>query len=198
MRQAGTRELFDYWNRLRGERDAPERSEIDLAAIRGLLHDIFMLEVDAGHRFPFVMSGSRVNALFCAEQKSRSFLDLWPLREAHNIAAVLLTVVDAACPVVACAEARPEGYAKADVEILLLPLHHNGHAQARILGLLAAAAKPTWLGLLASEPLTLRSLRAIDEPAFPVVKPLGAQLSGPQRFEAAEIRRHLRVFQGGK
>jgi hypothetical protein len=77
-------------------------------------------------------------------------------------------------------------------------LHQNGHAQARILGLLATAAKPTWLGLLASEPLTLRSLRAIDEPAFPLIKPLGAQLSGPPRFEAAEIRRHLRVFQGGK
>ncbi len=197
MRQAGTRELFDYWDRLRGERDAPERSQIDLAAIRGLLHDIFMLEVDAGHRFPFVMSGSRVNALFCAEQKSRSFLDLWPLQEAHNIAAVLLTVVDAACPVIACADARPEGYAKADLEILLLPLHHNGRAQARILGLAATAAKPTWLGLLAIEQLTLRSLRAIDGTALPATS-LGAEFSAPQRLAAAEIRRHLRVFQGGK
>jgi hypothetical protein len=198
MRQPGTRELLDYWNRLRAGRDAPERSEIDLAAIRGLLHDIFMLEVDAGHRFPFVMSGSRVNALFCAEQKSRSFLDFWPLREAHNMAAVLLTVVDAACPVVVCAEARPEGYAKADVEILLLPLHHNGHAQARILGVLSTAAKPTWLGLLPSQQLTLRSLRAIDDTVLPVITPLGAQFSGPRRLEATEIRRHLRVFQGGK
>jgi hypothetical protein len=198
MRQAATRELFNYWNRLRAGRDAPERSEIDLAAIRGLLHDIFMLEVDAGHRFPFVMSGSRVNALFCAEQRSRSFLDLWPLREVHNIAAVLLTVVDAACPVIACAEARPESYAKADVEILLLPLHHNGHAQARILGLLATAAKPTWFGLLASEQLTLRSLRAIDDAVLPVLTPLGAKFSGPPRLEATAIRRHLRVFQGGK
>ncbi len=198
MRQAGTCGLFDYWNRLRGERDAPERSEIDLAAISGLLRDIFMLEVDAGHRFPFVMSGSRVNALFCAEQKSCSFLDLWPLQEAHNIAAVLLTVVDAACPVLACADARPEGYAKADLEILLLPLHHNGHAQTRILGLLATAAKPTWLGLLAIEQLTLRSLRAIDDTALPAVTPPGAQFSGPLRLGAAEIRRHLCVFQGGK
>lgn len=181
MRQAGTRELFDYWNRLRGERGAPERCEIDLAAIRGLLHDIFMLDVDPGRHFPFVMSGSRVNALFCGEQKGRSFLDLWPPREVHNIAAVLLTVVDAACPVIAYADAWPEGYAKADLEILFLPLRHNGHAQARILGLMAAAAKPTWLGLLPVEQLALRSLRAIDDTALPAVTMLGAQFSEPQR-----------------
>lgn len=196
MRQAGTHELFHYWNRLRAERAAPERSEIDLVAIRGLLSDTFMLEVDVGHRFPFVMSGSRVNALFCAEQKSRSFLDLWPLREVPNIAAVLLTVIDAACPVVACADARPEGYAKADLEILLLPLHHNGHAQARILGLITPAAKPTWLGLLAVEKLTLRSLRAVDGTTLPAVT--GALFSEPPRLEMPELRRHLRVFQGGK
>ncbi|MFZ0730314.1 MAG: PAS domain-containing protein, partial [Methylovirgula sp.] len=91
MRQAATRELFDYWNRLRGERGAPERSEVDLAAISKLLADTFLLEIDVAHRFPFLMSGSRVNALFCAEQKSRSFLDLWSPRDAHNVAAVLLT-----------------------------------------------------------------------------------------------------------
>jgi hypothetical protein len=195
MRQAGTRELFDYWNRLRGERGAPERSEIDLAAIRTLLSDIFLLDVDADHYFPFLMSGSRVNALFCGEQKSLSFLDLWPRHEHHNLAAVLMTVIDAACPIVVCAEAKPEGYAKADLEILLLPLYRNGHAQPRILGHIAPAAKPTWLGLLAVEPLTLRSLRAIDETVLPE---LGAQFSEPQRREGAEMRRHLRVFQGGK
>jgi hypothetical protein len=196
MRQAGTRELFDYWNRLRGERAAPERSDIDLVAIRGLLSDTFMLDVDFGHRFPFVMSGSRVNALFCAEQKSRSFLELWPLREVHNIAAVLLTVIDAACPVVACADARPDGYAKADLEILFLPLHHRGHAQARILGLMAPMAKPTWLGLLAVGQLTLRSLRAVDGTMLPLVT--GAEFSERQRAGGRELRRHLRVFQGGK
>jgi hypothetical protein len=196
MRQAGTRELFDYWNRLRGERAAPKRSDIDLAAIRGLLSDTFMLDVDAGHRFPFVMSGSRVNALFCAEQKSRSFLDLWPMREIHNIAAVLLTVIDAVCPVVACAEACPEGYAKADLEMLFLPLHHEGHTHERILGLMAPAAKPTWLGLLAVDQLTLRSLRAVGDVALPYLP--GARFSEPQRLGDRDLRRHLRVFQGGK
>jgi hypothetical protein len=142
MRQSATRELFDYWTRWRGDHLAPERSEIDLAEIRGVLAEIFMLDVDTARKFSFLMSGSRVNALFCAEQKGRSFLALWPPREAHNITAVLLTVVDAACPVIASAGARPEGYADADVEILFLPLRH-GDAQARILGLMAPARQPS-------------------------------------------------------
>lgn len=195
MRQPGTRELFDYWNRLRGTRGAPERSDIELAAMRGLLADIFMLDVDAAHRFPFLMSGTRVNALFCGGQKGRSFLDLWPPREIHNIGAVLLTVVDAACPVVACAHAQPEGYARAELEILFLPLRHNGYAQARILGIMAASTKPSWLGLLPVELLTLRSLRAIDESVE--CDAAGTKFEPPPRLGPG-IRRHLRVLEGGK
>jgi hypothetical protein len=196
MRQAGTRELFDYWNRLRGKRGAPERSEVDLAAISKVLADTFLLDIDVAHRFPFLMSGSRVNALFCAEQKNCSFLDLWSPRDVHNVAAVLLTVVDAACPVVACVEARPEGYAKVDLEILLLPLRHNGYAQARILGLMTPAARPTWLGLLAVDQFSLRSLRAIDDRELP--NPPESRLLAPEPVGTAETRTRLRVFPGGK
>jgi hypothetical protein len=96
--------------------------------------------------------------------------------------------------VVAAADARPEGYANADLEILFLPLRHNGYAQARILGIMTAAAKPSWLGLLAVEQLTLRSLRAIDETAAPVER----VCEPSQHLGASERRGHLRVFEGGK
>lgn len=203
MRQPATRELFDYWNHLRGNRAAPERSDIDLVAIRGMLADIFMLDVDPSHYFPFVLSGTRINALFCGEQKGQSFLDLWPPQEVHNIAAVLLTVVDAACPVVAAVQARPDGYREADIEILLLPFHHHGHAQARIMGLMAAAAQPSWLGLLPAQYFILRSIRAIDSgaPRRDAIGPAFVSLLPnklPRRRISPEIRGHLRVFKGGK
>ena len=103
MKHQATRELFDYWNRLRGSRAAPERAEIEFAAIRNLIADMFMLKADAAHRFPFVLSGTRFNALACAEQKGCSFLQLWAPQEQRNIAAMLLTVMDASCPVLATA-----------------------------------------------------------------------------------------------
>src|SRR5579863_3160979 len=122
MKHHATRELFDYWNRLRGSRAAPERAELDLAALRGLIADMFMLKVDAAHLFPFVLSGTRINALACAEQKGCSFLDLWAPSDAQNVAAMLLRAMDASCPVLAHATATPEGWPAHDIEILFLPL----------------------------------------------------------------------------
>ena len=47
-------------------RAGTDRADIDLAAIRGTLSDLFMLDLDAAHQFPFLMSGTRLNAFFCA------------------------------------------------------------------------------------------------------------------------------------
>ena len=46
MKHPSNRELFDYWNERRGERLAPERADIEPGAIRQVLGDTFVLEVD--------------------------------------------------------------------------------------------------------------------------------------------------------
>jgi hypothetical protein len=209
MRQSATRELFDYWNALRGERAAPERAEIDPAAIRNVLAETFMLEVDLAHKFPIRLSGTRINALFCAEQKKEPFVDLWAVREARNVAAILATVAEQACPVIAGAVAAPKGYDELEIEILFLPLRHAGdmagpkmsHANARILGSLSAARRPPWLGLLPVEKLALRSLRTFNESVPPLMSGLipdlfPSNLSAPK--DKFEMRGHLRVFPGGR
>ncbi len=205
MRHAAIRELFDYWNGLRGDRAAPERADIDLAAIRNLIADLFMLEADAQHRFPFVLSGTRVNALACAEQKGRSFLDLWSPQEARNIAAMLLTVLDASCPIVAKAVASLQGFNDYPIEILFLPLGRRGQQRARILGLTAPAVPPSWLGLLPVKNLTLRSLQTMDEKVppgdFDIRHLFADTMPVPQAQPSGQSVRsfgHLRVFEGGR
>ena len=42
MKHPSNRELFDYWNERRGERLAPERADIEPAAIRHVLGDTFV------------------------------------------------------------------------------------------------------------------------------------------------------------
>ena len=44
MKHPSNRELFEYWNERRGTRLAPERADIDPAAIRKVLGDTFVLE----------------------------------------------------------------------------------------------------------------------------------------------------------
>ncbi|QXX74520.1 PAS domain-containing protein [Methylovirgula sp. HY1] len=205
MRHRAARELFDYWNALRGSRPAPERAEIDLAAIRGLIADMFMLEVDAADLFPFVLSGTRVNALACAEQRGRSFLDLWARQEQHNVTALLLSVIDSACPLIAVADAKPAGWQDYEIELLLLPLGRRGQDRTRILGLIAPSTPPSWLGLLPVQDLSLRSVQTIDNAAAPngfdpeilfKTAPVAPQA---KRF-GAPLKKvlHLRVFQGGR
>ena len=162
MKHEATRDLFAYWDALRGERAAPERSEIDPTAIRHILADTFMLDVDVAARFPFRLAGTRVNGLFDAEQKGCSFLDLWRPEERRNVAALLMTVTDGASPVVAGGSGAPIGEEPCRFEVLLLPLRHFGKTHSRILGMITPADRHDWLGLLPLGPLALRSLRVVD------------------------------------
>jgi len=205
MRQKGTRDLFAYWNGLRRSRAAPDRAEIDPAAIRHVLADTFMLEADALERFPFRLSGTRINALFDAELKGRSFIDLWRAQDSKNMAALLVNVIESACPIFAAVAAAPEGYSPAELELLLLPLRHRGKTQGRILGLMACVEQPTWLGLLPAQHLVLRTLRIVhDDNAAPIGSKAQSKYAEPAIPRAAamaslfEQRGHLRIYPGGR
>lgn len=205
MKHPATRELFAYWNGLRGDRTAPERSDIDPAAIRAVLADTFMLDVDMPQGFPFRLAGTRVNGLFDAEQKGQSFLSLWRPMERRNMAAVLMTVADGACPVVAGAAGAPMGQDECAFELLFLPLRHYGRTHSRILGLIKTATRPAWLGLLPLGPLTLRSLRIVDTPDAEIRSEqiaVGQEVALTPRLAPGEAvpttRPYLRLIQGGR
>ena len=192
MRQAATRELFAYWDRLRKGRAAPERAEIDPAAIRNVLADTFLLEIDSACLFPIRLSGTRLNALWLSEQKGHSFLDLWADNERRDAMALILTVLDGAHPVIAGVSAAPQGRQPMELELLLLPLRHNGKTHARILGCITSAARAPWLGLIAAEKLVLRSMRVLGVGDDVLAPPW------PEAFPTPVGRRgHLTVYAGG-
>ena len=203
MIHQATNELFRYWNDLRGERTAPERNQIDPSAIRHVLADTFMLEFDAERRFPIRLAGTRVNALFDAEQKGRSFLDLWPSEERRNLAGILMTVADGACPVVAGAVAAPAGRNACAFELLFLPMRHHGKTHSRILGMIKSVKNPSWLGMLPIGPLELRSLRIVDDDeldrvdAGPRAMPQGLAAKLLGAAARTDGRPFLRVIDGG-
>ncbi len=45
MRFENSKQLYSYWLNLKGDRKAPDRSEIEPSDIRSLLGDTFILEV---------------------------------------------------------------------------------------------------------------------------------------------------------
>ena len=75
MKHAASRELYTYWQALRGRRPAPQRAEIEPGAIRHVLSEAFIVALDRGAGYPFRLAGTRVCALFGRELKGESFLE---------------------------------------------------------------------------------------------------------------------------
>ena len=77
MKHLTSRELYDYWNRVRRGRPAPRRNEIEPGDIRRILADTFILEAAGRDRFPIRLAGTRMCGMYCREIKGGNFLDLW-------------------------------------------------------------------------------------------------------------------------
>jgi hypothetical protein len=193
MKHSTSRTLHAYWDRVRGERAAPERAEIQPGAIRHILADSLILELDVPARAATVrLAGTRVCALYGRELRGLPFSRLWgagapePWRLVETVALDTLGVVAGLRGANAAGETI-------DLELLLLPLRHRGRTQARALGVLSPAASPHWLGL---RPLTradttsLRVLAGRGPEARKPRAPAGGQ--GPVR------RGHLFVHLGGR
>ena len=179
-----------------------KRPQIDPAAIRNVLADTFLIEVDAACTFPLRLSGTRLNALWLGEQKGRSFLHLWEEEERRCIAAMVLTVIDGVNPVVAGVCAAPQGRTPMNLELLLLPLRHNGKTHARVLGCMTPAAHEPWFGLLPADRLVLKSMRIIGPGETADVSPIDVPPARRWPEEAASQkplsrRGHLTVYAGG-
>jgi hypothetical protein len=204
MRHTVSKDLFAYWNQLRGARAAPDRGDIDPAAIRHVLADSFILEIDSARLFPIRLCGTRVNALKLSEQKGQSFLDLWRSEDRRSVASALLTVIDDVAPVVAGvrALAPTEGaaniMARGDMsfELLLLPLRHFGKTHSRVLGSLSSREPSNWFGKTAAPPLSLISMR--------IIRPEEAKEAIATRIPSSGVSfgtkrgPHFVVYQGGK
>ena len=202
MKHAVSRELYSYWDELRKGRSSPERTDIDPAAIRNVLADTFILSVGQLNEaaLSIRLSGTRLNALFMREMKGCSILDLWLAEDRGAVERIFHTVLDDAAPLVAGLRGAPVGHQPVDLEMVLLPLRHQGRTHARILGSIAPVEMPSWLGLVGIEELTLTSLRLIDTAASSETAPWRAAQAIGRVESVATPRRYGRflVHEGGR
>lgn len=147
MRQPSSRDLFAYWNVLRGDRTAPDRSEIDPGAIRTSLPDLFMLGLDPARRYPFRLAGMSVCALFGRELRDTAFASLWAPPAEPAMAKLLQGVVNDSIGAVTGVVGRNEAGQSLELELLLLPLNCRDGERARVIGALSAPQPPYWLGV---------------------------------------------------
>lgn len=189
MRHPTSRMLFAYWDGLRGERSAPDRGEVEPGAIRHILADTFILEMEGGIA-QFRLSGTRLCALFGSELKGRPFHGLWEDDGQAEILRLVSAVQDDAAGIVGGLVGETQSGRGIDLEILLLPLRHHGKTHSRMLGAISPALIPIWLGMDPIVHLRTVSLR--------VVWPSGRRDPAAQPAPSQDRRRRLVVHQGGR
>ena len=161
MKQAVNRELFEYWNVLRGSRLAPMREDIDPGAIRARLADTFLLSLNTEDGHAFRLAGSSVCALFGKELKGGAFNDLWSSVSEPRIGELLQHIAEDKVGAVAHVIGRNLENEVLDLEMVLLPLLDGGGSASRLLGGLAPVGAPYWIGSRAVEAIDLEDVRYV-------------------------------------
>jgi hypothetical protein len=211
MKHGASRELFEYWNRVRGSERAPHRGAIEPSDIRRILADTFILEVVSRDNYQVRLAGTRVCSIYCRELKGTNFLDLWRADDRSAMATLAAAVSDDGAAAVVTVEARTARDQEVAAELILLPLRHSGPTFDRVLGSLAVLEKPYWLGNEPVDRQTIASLRLIwpdDGPQYgrrktdvqgglkPAGPPMGSVVALP--VPNSRRRGHLFVVDGGK
>src|SRR5690606_4411619 len=211
MKHEGTIALFHYWNRLRGERPAPRRTEIEPADIKSLLADTFILENDSRGEAVFRLAGTRLCATYGREMKGYSFISLWGHRDQRVIARFTYAAFHNKSVVTVALEGASLSGRINKFEMILLPLE-GGMGSPRILGAITPLARPYWLGadpIIESRIDTLRVIDADREPELlaartsvtvPPIDPAEAQMLPiqPEPSKPGRRVRHLVVIDGGR
>jgi hypothetical protein len=183
MKHPSNRDLFAYWNDRRGFARAPDRSEIEPGAVRGLLGDIFVLSYDADGGFPFRMAGTRLCALLGGDVKDRSFLAQFAQPSRREIGEIVTVVCEETLPAIAGVTASAPDGSIARLELLLLPFNTRAHEPISLTGLLAPFGETN--GALG--PLEIVSWRYIQPPAERIV---------PRALRKLALARGLMVYEG--
>ena len=137
MKHPSNREFFAYWDDKRGDGRAPDRTDIEPGAVRGLLGDTFVLSCDAGAGYPFRVAGTRVCALLGTDLKDKSFAALFDTASRRDIEEIIAVVAEETLAAVAGVTAATHGGSPAHFELLLLPFNTRAHSPLSLTGLLA-------------------------------------------------------------
>jgi len=193
MKHATSRVLYEYWNRVRGERAAPERTDMKPEAIGKILGDVFILEACESRPYNVRLAGTQICTLLGRELRGQSFVDPFAADERTEIYSLLDSAARMTMPVIASVTGETGDRRLLALELLLLPLRHQGRTDARLIGSLAALSKPYWSTLVPLACLRVASSRFVRHEDTATSE--NESRSPVRRLQAAP---QLRVVRGGR
>lgn len=167
MRSQTSRELFRYWNSLRGSDPAPSRHSFEPANIGAILPNIFMLEM-VGDIATMRLTGGDICALFGEELRGKSFARLWLNGVERRPSSIAAQCAEEQISFVIMADGLSTRGTVGKLEMLLLPLVSDGQKRDRIIGSLADLESNSPFLRKHIKGMSLTAIRQLDGDTIPV------------------------------
>ncbi|MBO6918629.1 MAG: PAS domain-containing protein [Rhizobiaceae bacterium] len=200
MRHKTSRELFQYWNLLRGEDPAPSRHVFEPAYIGNILPSVFMLEL-VGDIASLNLAGGDICAMFGDDLRGKSFSSLWLNGVERKPSTIIAQCANEQKPFVIVADGLSTHGTVNKLEMILLPLVSEDGKFDRVIGSLSQLNQGFAFNNKHIIGMSLTAIRQIDKDTIPVdFNALGnavAIKSGGKIAEDAKQIGHLFVIDGG-
>jgi hypothetical protein len=154
-----SRALFRYWEKVRGERSAPDRRDIDLKEIREIVRWLCILEREPVRQcYRWRLAGTGICRIFGRELTGDSVFRQWDRFEQQMLSGMLDQVIGTLQPSVSRIRAVTLSGEQLGLELIALPMLPERGMVPHIFGALIPFREPDWLG---ADPLTSFSLSAV-------------------------------------
>ena len=193
IRHPGTRALFSFWEKIRGEKAAPNRDDLDLRQIAAIAPNLLMLERDhLFQTFKWRLAGSEISQLYRQNLTSTDALAGWRSFERDTLKQLFTTVIARLQPCLVRYHLTTDTGQVIGAELVGLPIHARNGSRFHIFGGIFPLRDISNLGYSAITFLELTAARSIWTEPLPGDK-LVASLNNP------DIRPPgLRLIKGGR
>lgn len=161
MKTQGTIDLFMYWNRIRGDLQAPPRSKVEPSDIRKVLPYTFILQNSDDNKIAFRLAGTRLCAAVGTELRHKPFDVIFNERDHILIAKLVESCRRDKLVVSLSVEGVTLKRRKFAFDMVLLPLAQE-EGYGLILGCIQSESFGQWLGRDHIDTFNVTTLRMLD------------------------------------
>ena len=201
MRHQTSRELFRYWNKLRGDKPAPSRHDFEPAHIGTILPSIFMLEM-VSDIATIRLAGGEICALYGEELRGKSFGALWLNGVERKPSTIATQCAEQQMPFVLMADGLSTVGTVTKLEMLILPMESKDEKRDRVIGCLSDLETNSPYSRQHINGLSLTAMHHIDSDTIPLdFEGLRSkQNPKPHFIDKIEHKKvgHLFVISGGR
>lgn len=203
MRQQTNQILFDYWNKVRGDRLTPRRFDIEPARIAAILPETFILERHDASTYHFRLAGTRICDRFSVELRNRNFLDLVEIDDHVVLKERFRIISERGAAGLFEFETKDADRNSGRMEVLILPLMDTRDVVTRYVGSMSHFDAPAWPQVAITIKALLRHelIWPDGKPNAPInvehAPPAFRPIVPPTRIVTSNSRK-FRVYDGGK